>query len=204
MTILGSIVVAVWARGYRKIVGLSLASVIFLVGACTEKRYQVDAYSIQYPNDAFKITSDFRDRYNSIGQKRRKPHSGIDIPTPIGSPVLAVADGYVYRSRYHSSNGNEIKIKHAFGTMDEIRAQYIHLDRRLVEVGDKVKRGQVIGTVGQTGSRKSLTSGVSHLHLALWTTSRRGAGGRCCRNENPHEYWYDGVGEIALFRPNVD
>ena len=115
--------------------------------------------------------------------------------------MLAVADGVVYRSRLHEKNGEEIKIKHAIGTRDEIRAQYYHLSARLVKAGEKVRRGQIIGTVGKTGAPNMLTSGVPHLHMALWSTSRRGDGGRCCKNENPHEFWYDGKDSITLYQP---
>ena len=139
-----------------------------------------------------------------IGQKRRAPHSGIDIVAPVGTPVLAIADGVVFRSRLNRKFGEEIKIKHAFGTRDEIRAQYFHLNARLVKVGDKVRRGQIIGTVGKTGSPEMLTSGVAHLHMALWSTSRRGNGGRCCKNEDPHEFWYDGRDTITVYRPGKD
>ncbi len=158
----------------------------------------------EYPNDAFQITSDFRSRYNTIGQKRKAPHSGIDIMAPEGTPVLAIADGVVFRSRLHKKNGEEIKIKHAFGTNDEIRAQYIHLGARLVKVGDKVRRGQIIGTVGTTAAPEMLTSGVAHLHMALWSTSRRGNGGSCCKNEDPHEFWYGGTDAITVYRPGTD
>jgi len=155
-------------------------------------------------SDFFEISSDFGSHYNMIGQKRKAPHSGIDIPAPEGTPVLAIADGVVFRSRLHKKNGEEIKIKHAFGTPDEIRAQYIHLDTRLVKAGDKVRRGQIIGMVGKTGSPEMLTSGVAHLHMALWSTSRRGGGGQCCKKEDPHELWYDGADAITVFRPGED
>ncbi len=162
---------------------------------------QVRVKGHEYPHDAFRITSDFRSRYNTIGQKRGAPHSGIDIMAPTGTPVLAIADGVVFRSRLHKKNGEEIKIKHAFGTRDEVRAQYIHLNVRLVKVGDRVRRGQIIGTVGMTGAPEMLTSGVPHLHMALWTTSRRNDGGRCCKNEDPHELWYGGRDRITVYQP---
>jgi len=167
----------------------------------TSQDFQISVMRHEYPSDAFQITSDFRSRYNTIGQERKAPHSGIDILAPEGTPVLAIADGVVFRSRLHEKNGEEIKIKHVYGTKDEIRAQYIHLSTRLVKVGEKVRRGQIIGTVGMTGAPEMLTSGVSHLHMALWSTSRRGDGGRCCKNEDPHELWYDGRDTITLFQP---
>jgi murein DD-endopeptidase MepM/ murein hydrolase activator NlpD len=162
---------------------------------------QIRVMRHEYPQDAFQITSDFKSRYNMSGQKRKAPHSGIDILAPEGTPVLAIADGVVFRSRLNRKFGEEIKIKHAYGTPDEIRAQYIHLDARLVEVGDKVRRGQIIGLVGKTGSPDMLTSGLAHLHMALWSTSLRGDGGECCKKEDPHELWYDGSDAITVYRP---
>ena len=155
----------------------------------------------EYPQDAFQITSDFGSQYNTIGKKRNAPHNGIDILAPEGTPVLAIADGVVFRSRLNRKFGEEIKIKHAVGTQDEIRAQYTHLDARLVKVGEKVRRGQIIGTVGKTGPPEMLTSGVAHLHMALWSTSLRGDGGNCCENEDPHEFWYDGRETVTVYRP---
>ncbi len=165
---------------------------------------QIRVMKHRYPKDAFHITSDFGSRTNTNGQKRKAPHNGIDILAPEGTPVLAIADGVVFRSRLHSKNGEEIKIKHAFGTKDEIRAQYFHLDTRLVKVGDKVRRGQIIGTVGKTGAPEMLSSGVAYLHMALWSKSLRGDGGRCCRNEDPHEFWYNGRDTITVYRPGKD
>ena len=170
----------------------------------TDQDEEIRVMRHEYPQDAFQITSDFKSRYNMSGQKRKAPHSGIDILAPKGTPVLAIADGVVFRSRLNRKFGEEIKIKHAFGTQDEIRAQYIHLNARLVKVGDKVRRGQIIGLVGMTGSPEMVKSGLPHLHMALWSTSLRGDGGECCKKEDPHEFWYDGADAITVYRPGKD
>ena len=79
---------------------------------------------------------------------RVKPHKGTDFAAPIGTPILATANGTVIESRRKGGNGNYVKIRHnaTFST------QYLHMSRRLVKVGDYVKQGDVIGKVGMTGN----------------------------------------------------
>jgi murein DD-endopeptidase MepM/ murein hydrolase activator NlpD len=163
---------------------------------------EVEADGEDAPENIFPIIADYHILEGPDGTEQRGPHRGIDIQAPKGTPVLAAADGYVYRSVLHPANGHEIKIKHAFGTQHEVRAQYNRLDTRLVEVGQRVTRGQVIGTVGDSGREDQ--PGASFLHFALWTTSKRGAGGTCCTNENPHAFWYAEPGELPLYDPKQD
>lgn len=90
-------------------------------------------------------------------------HTGIDIVGPksgdiAGDNIYAAADGTVLISKYNSSYGNYIVIDHG----NTISTCYAHLSKRKVNAGDKVKRGQVIGTVGTTGS----SSGY-HLHFEV-------------------------------------
>jgi murein DD-endopeptidase MepM/ murein hydrolase activator NlpD len=91
--------------------------------------------------------------YRSIGH-----HSGIDIGSSIGTPVAAAADGVVVFVQYEGGYGNLIKIDHS----GSLQTYYAHLQAFSVKVGDTVKRGQMIGTVGMTGR----TSGP-HLHLEV-------------------------------------
>ena len=76
-----------------------------------------------------------------------RPHYGTDYAAPTGTPVYSVADGRVVFSGRSGGGGNVIKIRHANGFMTE----YLHLSRRLVRVGQRVKQGQRIGLVGSTG-----------------------------------------------------
>ena len=171
--------------------------------APTAKALPESARGSEEPDlDIFPIVSDYRSPTGPTGNNRSGPHWGIDIRAPKGTPVLAVADGTVYRSRLHNENGHEIKIKHAMGTADEIRIHYGNLDQNLVKVGDKVKRGQVIGIVGNSGS-ESRTE-MTFLHFALWTSSKRGAGGTCCNSKNPNDFWYDTGEVLPIFRPDGD
>ena len=85
-------------------------------------------------------------------------HSGIDIIADKGTKVLAVADGKVTKAEYSSAYGYHIVIEHA----DGYETVYAHLQEIKVDVGDSIKNGDEIGTVGATG----MATGP-HLHLEL-------------------------------------
>ncbi len=85
-------------------------------------------------------------------------HQGLDIGAAIGSPARAAAGGKVVRSGFESLYGNLVVIDHGNG----YRTVYAHLSERLVEKGDIVPRGEVIGKVGKTGR----TTGP-HLHYEV-------------------------------------
>ena len=85
-------------------------------------------------------------------------HSGIDISAPFGTRVSAGADGLVFSSGPDAGYGNAVLIDHGYG----ITTKYGHLSGINVVVGQEVKRGQMIGTVGTTGK----TTGP-HLHYEV-------------------------------------
>ena len=76
-----------------------------------------------------------------------RPHKGTDFAAPIGTPILATANGTVTKSGYTSGNGNYVKIRHNA----TFETQYLHMSKRIAKVGQFVKQGQVIGLVGMTG-----------------------------------------------------
>ena len=81
------------------------------------------------------------------GQPRR-PHFGIDVAAPTGTPVLAPADGLVtLAEKDHYFTGGIIILDHGHG----LSSSFLHLHEILVETGEKVKRGERIATVGATG-----------------------------------------------------
>lgn len=86
-------------------------------------------------------------------------HSGVDISTQAGTPVLAPADGIVIFTGVKGAYGNAVVINHGFG----IVTQYGHLDRFAVRPGEKLERGDTIGHVGNTGR-----STGPHLHYEIW------------------------------------
>jgi murein DD-endopeptidase MepM/ murein hydrolase activator NlpD len=79
----------------------------------------------------------------------KRAHQGVDLAAPLGTPVHATGDGRIEIIDRHSSYGNMIKIKH----QNAYSSVYAHLHRfqKGLSQGDRVKRGQVIGYVGQTG-----------------------------------------------------
>lgn len=99
-----------------------------------------------------------RRRIAFYGNKIR-PHKGTDFAAPIGTEIMATANGTVTESRRKGGNGNYVKIRHN-GTYS---TQYLHMSRRAVKVGDVVKQGDVIGYIGMTGN----TSGP-HVCYRFW------------------------------------
>ncbi len=85
-------------------------------------------------------------------------HAGLDISAPLGARVDAAADGIVLVAHREAGYGNEIMIDHGYG----IATKYCHLSKISVVVGQDVKRGQIIGSVGVTGK----TTGP-HLHYEV-------------------------------------
>ncbi|MDA9018644.1 peptidoglycan DD-metalloendopeptidase family protein [Flavobacteriaceae bacterium] len=95
---------------------------------------------------------------------RIRPHFGTDFAAPRGTPIRATASGTVVQSSYTRGNGNYVKIKHN-GTYS---TQYLHMDKRGVKVGQFVKQGDYIGTVGMTGN----TSGP-HVCYRFWKNGKQ-------------------------------
>jgi len=86
------------------------------------------------------------------------PHFGVDMAAPTGTPIHAPADGTVSLSADHYLNGGFTLIDHGQG----VSTSYLHQSKRLVKDGDVVKRGQLIGEIGQTGRATG-----PHLHWAM-------------------------------------
>ena len=86
-------------------------------------------------------------------------HSGVDISSSYGNPVIAPADGVVDFADFYSGYGRMIEIEHAQG----ITTRYGHLASFAVTPGQSVRRGQVIGYVGLSGR-----STGPHLHYEVW------------------------------------
>ena len=104
------------------------------------------------------VTSEFGLRMNPFGGRSYEVHSGIDFRGPIGMPVHATAEGVVVTAEYSGGYGNHVVIDHGYGH-DTL---YAHLSAIEVEVGDRVKRGALIGALGNTGR-----SSGPHLHYEV-------------------------------------
>ena len=128
------------------------------------KFYDENALSISnkhmiYPmTKIYPISSKFNlRRFNPIS-KKISPHHGIDFAVPIGTKILSVDNGYVMFVKHNSiTAGNYIAIRHK-----KYITRYMHLNKILVKVGDKIKRGDCIALSGNTGY-----STGPHLHFEI-------------------------------------
>ena len=107
------------------------------------------------PLDFTRVSSNFNMRRMHPIMKVIRPHRGVDYSASTGTPVYASGDGKVTASGYSRSNGNYVYIQHD----NRYMTRYLHLHKRTVKPGERVKQGQTIGTVGATG----LATGP-HLH----------------------------------------
>jgi len=92
-----------------------------------------------------------------------RPHEGIDVTAPMGTPIEAPAAGVVREAGWESGYGNTIVIDHGFGTV----TKFAHASKILVREGQRVSRGQRIALVGNTG----LATGP-HLHYEVHVNGR--------------------------------
>ncbi|KPM32985.1 Peptidase, M23/M37 family protein [Croceitalea dokdonensis DOKDO 023] len=148
-------------------------------------------YAFAYENDSLKSLTDYYDekannlrrtflrmpvefgrlssRYNL---KRRikyygykvRPHKGTDYAAPIGTPILATADGTVTESTRRGGNGRYVKIRHN----ETYSTQYLHMKKQKVKKGEFVRQGDVIGWVGMTGN-----TGGPHVCYRFWKNGRQ-------------------------------
>lgn len=109
-----------------------------------------------FENDQY-ISSRFGTRVDPISGEV-KTHGGTDIAAPLGTPILAAADGVVVTATWHNSYGYYVKIKHD----DTYSTLYAHCSALHVSVGQTVKQGQVIADCGSTGY-----STGPHLHYEV-------------------------------------
>ena len=110
-------------------------------GASMRQAFLRAPVSFQY------VSSNFNPRRLHPVLGKVKAHNGVDYVAPVGTPIMAAGDGRVTHSGYNNLNGNYVFIKHA----NNIVTKYLHLSRRNVKTGDKVKQGETIGRLGATG-----------------------------------------------------
>ncbi len=110
----------------------------------------------------YRVTSGFGIR-NDPFTGQLAMHEGLDFVAEHGSPIVATAAGTVTRSGWDSAYGNVVEVSHIEG----FTTRYAHLSKRLVEVGQKVQRGESIAQLGNTGR-----STGPHLHYEVMRNDR--------------------------------
>ncbi len=127
-------------------------------------------------NDSY-LSSGFGMRYHPI-YKVRKMHTGLDFAARIGTPIYAAGGGTVSRvSTHYYGYGKQVEIDHGFG----FKTKYAHMSEFNVEVGQNVKRGELIGYSGNSG-----TSTGPHLHYEVMKNRKK---------VNPIHYIYRDISE---------
>lgn len=142
-----------------------------------------DIFGAAHPVPGARLTSGYASRIHPV-TKKRQGHSGADLAAPEGTPIYAVADGVVSKSEMDGAttttnrdgetinlpqgwDGHHVIIKHNPPLSGGIIAtSYSHMSRRAVKAGDRVREGDVIGYVGETG----MATGP-HLHFMAYKSS---------------------------------
>jgi murein DD-endopeptidase MepM/ murein hydrolase activator NlpD len=104
-----------------------------------------------------RVTSSFGERIDPFNGEGAF-HSGVDISTAYGTPIVAPADGVVQFADFMSGYGRLVMIDHGHG----ITTRYGHMSAFAVSPGQSIKRGQIIGYVGASGRVTS-----AHLHYEV-------------------------------------
>lgn len=93
----------------------------------------------------------------------KRSHKGMDMGGKRGAPIFAVEAGRIDRTKRQSNGALQIVLRGKSGS----KYYYGHMDKVLINGGQKVKKGQVIGTMGDSGS-----PGEVHLHFEYWKSGR--------------------------------
>jgi len=131
--------------------------------------YRTDSYNLSIsvaPSLNFPVTGTKARTGSFWGDDRdagKRRHEGIDIFAPKLTPAVAAADGYITGVDEGGLGGKTVWMKVA---EKNIHLYYAHLDKQLVEDGQRIKKGDTLGLVGNTGNAKYTPS---HLHFGIYT-----------------------------------
>lgn len=125
------------------------------------------AFSWPIKRSNFWLSSFFGPRKKANGTQGF--HYGVDMAALRGTSVRVAASGVVVEARYASGYGKTIVVAHN----RKYRTRYAHLDKILVKAGQKIKRGQLIGKVGDTGYVRKKGRDASHLHFEVYTYGKK-------------------------------
>lgn len=127
-----------------------VAVLLVTASACALPRWPVDAT----------MTSDFGIRFSGMWPDL---HRGVDLRVPTGTPVVAMAAGYVRFAGVQRGFGNVVWIDHAQG----LASAYAHLSEIRLRRGDRVRAGDLVGLSGASGDVTA-----PHLHFEVWRWGR--------------------------------
>lgn len=145
-----------------RVAGSPLPLLLLLIVGCTAPELE----SWPLDSDSRLVSSGFGPRLKSSEDARYDFHRGIDLPTPIGTPLIALEDGVVRLAGSHASYSDTvIQVAHGegcFGQPDNCTfSGYLHVSETVVRVGDTVRAGQLLGYSGASDS------GFEHLHFEM-------------------------------------
>ncbi|HBQ58341.1 MAG TPA: hypothetical protein DD671_01615 [Balneolaceae bacterium] len=103
------------------------------------------------------VTSPYGPRWNSV-------HQGVDLDAGLRDNIYAAEKGIVVKAGKGRGYGKMVRIKHAGG----FESVYAHMSRIKVKEGDRIRKGDVVGKAGNTGT----STGV-HLHFEIWKDGKR-------------------------------
>lgn len=148
---------------------------------------------IDLPANAAPITQHYRLLpHSSEARKGLGDHIGIDIKAAVGTPILAAAQGRVTASFYEPVFGHQVYLDHGVDAAGpRLITKYFHLKERIAEADEYVRRGDMLGTLGLTGTAAAIQP---HLHFEV----HQGQGGATAP-VNPHGFWLDGTGKVTCF-----
>ncbi|MGQ0560293.1 MAG: M23 family metallopeptidase [Gemmatimonadota bacterium] len=124
------------------------------------------------PTEGYLTSSFTRSRMHPVFNRPR-PHQGVDITAPVGTPIVAAARGTVAKAGYEGDYGYLVELDHGYG----VTTRYAHASKTLVRRGQVVERGQQIALVGRSG----LAVGP-HLHYEVLVNGRP---------TNPRKFFFD-------------
>ena len=158
----------------------SFDEIISLVTNKTEMLASIPAIQPVSNKNLSRMASGFGYRIHPI-YKTRKFHYGMDFSAPAGTPIYATGDGKISKVRRSRKGlGNHVIINHGYG----YKTLYAHMTKYIVKKGQKVKRGEIIGYVGSTG-----TSVAPHLHYEVHKDNKKINPVNFYYNDlNPEEY----------------
>lgn len=102
---------------------------------------------LRSPIDFRRVTSNFNPTRRHPVTGKVVAHRGTDYAAPVGTPIWAAGDGVIDKSGYNQFNGNYVFIRHS----NTYITKYLHMKKRLVKTGQRVRQGDTIGTLGSTG-----------------------------------------------------